>query len=295
MTGTRRHLVFVLLGAVSLLVGWRPLVATFSLALNQQEYTHILLVLPVSAMLLVRECRDQRLPAKPGFGAGGSLMALALLIGLFSNVRLVDLAADVQRCLEMVALVTWWVGAFVLCFGVKAARALIFPLCFLYWLVPFPDVMLSRMVAWLQQGSSSAAYLMFVAAGVPVNGDGVILSIPGLTLEVAKECSSIRSSLMLIVTTMVLAQVALHSLWRKALLVAVAIPLSIAKNGFRIFTLGMLATRVDPGFLTGNLHHHGGFVFFSIALAVVFLLLWILRRSEGRVANPVSAGVVGLA
>jgi len=80
---------------------------------------------------------------------------------------------------------------------------------------------------------------------------------------------------------MVLAQLMLHSPWRKALLIGLAVPLSIAKNGLRIFTIAMLGTRVDPGYLTGRFHHQGGIVFFAIALIVIFALLWILQRGEG--------------
>ena len=79
-----------------------------------------------------------------------------------------------------------------------------------------------------------------------------------------------------------MAQVLLRSPWRKVLVIAVAIPLSAAKNGLRIFTIAMLGTRVDPGYLTGRFHHHGGVVFLLIALIAVFLLLWILRRGEVR-------------
>ena len=67
--------------------------------------------------------------------------------------------------------------------------------------------------------------------------------------------------------------------------VAFAIPLSVAKNGLRIFTIGMLGTRVDRSFLTGRFHHNGGIVFFLIALAVIFILLWILRRGERAAAS----------
>jgi hypothetical protein len=42
----------------------------------------------------------------------------------------------------------------------------------------------------------------------------------------------------------------------------------------------MLGTRVDPGFLHGNLHRRGGIVFFLAALLVVLLLLWLLNRGE---------------
>jgi exosortase/archaeosortase family protein len=85
---------------------------------------------------------------------------------------------------------------------------------------------------------------------------------------------------MLIVTTMVLAQLLLRSPWRKTLIILLAIPLSVAKNGLRIFVIAMLATRIDPGFLTGKLHRQGGIIFFLIALATTFLLLWLLRRGE---------------
>jgi exosortase/archaeosortase family protein len=79
---------------------------------------------------------------------------------------------------------------------------------------------------------------------------------------------------------MVLADLFLRSWWRKALLIGVAVPLSVAKNGFRIFTIAELGTRVDPGFLDGRLHHQGGIVFFSLSVVVVGALLWILRRTE---------------
>ncbi|MGC2732081.1 MAG: exosortase/archaeosortase family protein, partial [Candidatus Sulfotelmatobacter sp.] len=152
--------------------------------------------------------------------------------------------------------------------------------CFLFWMVPFPEFVLNPVVNLLQQGSAAAAHLLFAAAGVPVEQHGVFVHIPGLTVEVARECSSIRSSSMLIVTTMVLAQLLLRSPWRKALIILVSIPLSVAKNGLRIFTIAMLTTRVDPSFLTGRLHREGGIIFFLIALAATFVLLWILRRGE---------------
>jgi len=42
----------------------------------------------------------------------------------------------------------------------------------------------------------------------------------------------------------------------------------------------MLGTRVDPSFLTGRLHHQGGIIYFLIALAAIFLLLWMARRGD---------------
>jgi exosortase len=181
----------------------------------------------------------------------------------------------------MLALVLSWVGIFVLCFGRESLRTALFPVLFLFGLVPLPQRALDLIIAQLQQGSAWSAHLLFAAFGVPVVQHGVLVTIPGLTVQVAQECSSIRSSSMLLVTTAVLAQVLLRSPWWKALIITLAVPLSIAKNGLRIFTIAMLGTRADPAYLTGKLHHEGGILFFLIALIGIFALLAICQRAEG--------------
>jgi exosortase len=152
-------------------------------------------------------------------------------------------------------------------------------------MIPVPPSILDQIVGVLQRESAVASQFLFSIFSIPVSRQGTTLLIPGLTIEISPECSSIRSSLMLLVTTMVLAQVLLRSPWRKALVVLFAIPLTVAKNGLRIFTIGMLATRVDESFLTGRLHRQGGIIFFLVALGLIFLLLWGLRRGERAVGT----------
>jgi exosortase len=267
---------FGLLIAASLAADWRPLFDTFSLALRRDEYTHILLIIPISLALMYTEWPSPRTDRKPDGWIGLALLLVAAVIGLVSLRE----ASDVRMFWSMVTLVTWWLGSFEVSFGASTFRSLLFPLCFLFWLVPLPLLELNKTIAFWQSGSALSASVLFSAVGVPVSQNGVVLSIPGLNLEVAQECSSLRSSLMLVVTSMVLAHLFLRSNWRKAVVIAAAIPLSIAKNGVRIFTIAMLGTRIDSGFLHGNLHHNGGIVFFSMALAAILLLLWLLARGE---------------
>jgi len=286
VTKSLPRLRFVALCGLSLILWWHPLRSTLGLALQQDEFTHILLILPISAALIYLEWKSRKARPEPNFRIGSVLLFLAILIGLIGDWgrRAASPAPDVQLSLSMFALVIWWVGAFVFCFGDRISRMCLFPLCFLLWLIPLPRFALGTIVSLLQQGSAWAAHVLFAAVGVPVAQDGVLLSIPGLTVQVAQECSSVRSSSILLVTTMVLAQLLLRSPWRKALVVGVAVPLSVAKNGLRIFTIAMLGTRVDPGFLTGRLHRDGGIVFFAVSLAVVFALLWISWQAERKVA-----------
>jgi len=287
MTPRNRALVFACLCAVSILFWRHPLGITLGLALSNDAYTHILLILPMSAALIYFDAKHQdskalQIAPQPSPRVGAALLVLALLVGACARWWMVAAPGGVRLSVGMFALVTWWIASVLLCFGARTFRSFLFPLCFLFLMVPIPEFALRWIVEFLQQQSAVAARIAFRAFGVPVTQDGILLSIPGLDVEVARECSSIRSSLMLVVTTMVLAHLFLLSWWRKALLVVATIPLSVAKNGLRIFMIAELGTRVDPGFLNGKLHHNGGIIFFGIAVGVVAVLLWILRRTEFR-------------
>jgi exosortase len=280
--------VFLFLSAISVLAAWRPLQEAFSLAIHDEEYTHLLLILPIVAALIWLEWRSQGSLPTPGVRVGLFLMTISLLVAGFTRWGVRPLP-DERLAGNMLALVTWWVGCFVLCFGTRISRSLLFPLGFLFLLVPLPRFLVNEIVTGLQRGSAFAAHCLFSLTGVPVEQDGILLSIPDLTVEVAKECSSIRSSSLLLVTTMLLAQLFLRTPWRKWLVIFLAIPVSLFKNGLRIFTIAMLATRVDESYLTGRLHHQGGVVFFAIGLGGIFLVLWILHRGErGSLSKPIT-------
>jgi exosortase len=271
---------FSILAAISLAIWWRALTSSFALALRDGQFTHILLILPVSVALIFMDWKKPEPSTGLSVSIGSGLLAAAVVAIVLVRLEVVSLRPDEQLSVNMLALVVWWMGAFIFCFGTRAFRRALFPLCFLFWIVPLPQFMLDPIVRLLQDGSAASARLLLAAVGVPVAQDGTRLTIPGLTIEVARECSSIRSSLMLVVTTLVLTHLLLRSAGRKALVTALAIPLSVAKNGLRIFVLAILATHVDRSFLTGRLHHQGGIIYFLIALAAIFLLIWIARRGE---------------
>jgi exosortase len=166
-------------------------------------------------------------------------------------------------------------------------------------MVPLPPTLLDRSIYLLQQGSTEIAYLLFKALGVPVLRQGFLLTVPGVTIEVARECSGIRSSVALFITCLLAAHLFLRTKWRMLVFVLLAFPLAIIKNGIRITTLTLLSVYVDPGFLTGRLHHEGGFVFFLLALAILFPVLLLLQKSEahtkpsGLIPQKTESGFVG--
>ncbi len=273
--------------AASIAVWWQPIASTLRLALGSDAYTHILLILPLSAALIYFErgevlCRP---PSKRW--VGWAILSAALLVRACTAAIVNFGTTDVILSFSVFGLVLWWIGSVILCFGVETFHSLLFPLCFLFLVVPVPNELVNWMTQTLQYQSALGATLLFRIAQVPVTRDGLILSIPGLDLEVAPECSSIRSSTMLIVITLVLAHLFLRSRWRKIVLLAASLPLAVVKNAVRIFTIGQLGTRVDPAYLNGRLHRHGGIVFLAMAVMIVIVLSLVLRQSELRDLHPV--------
>jgi exosortase/archaeosortase family protein len=72
----------------------------------------------------------------------------------------------------------------------------------------------------------------------------------------------------------------LRTPWKKWLLCIAIIPIGLLRNGLRIMALSTLAVYVNPAFLYGNLHKHGGVVFFILGLIPFGLLLMWLQKSE---------------
>jgi exosortase len=148
---------------------------------------------------------------------------------------------------------------------------------------------LDLVIRWLQEGSTDVTCAIFKALGVPVFREGFVLTVPGVAIEVASECSGIRSSMALLITCLLAGYLYLRSGWRILLLVLLVIPLSIIKNGIRIATLTLLSLYVDPSFLRGRLHHDGGFVFFFLALAMIYPIFLLLKKAEEK-RMPSSTG-----
>jgi exosortase len=277
-----KHLGLAALLAGSIAIWWRSLATTLELALTSDAHTYILLILPLSLALIYDEIKRRPARSRSKAWVGAILLGVALLLQSFTGWDVWHLPAGNNASVSMFALVIWWIGSVIVCFGVEVFRSLLFPLGFLFLVVPFPERVLNWITEFLQRQSAVAAGMLFHAARVPVTRDGVLLFIPGLQIEVTRECSSIRSSTMLMVITLILAHLFLRSWWRKSLLVLVAIPLSVAKNAIRIFTIAELATRVDSGYLEGRLHRNGGILFLSLALLAVLVVLWVLRKGDSQ-------------
>lgn len=271
-----RHLCFLAFILVLSLAFLSFLIETARLSLASSTYSHLVLIPFVTIYLVYqnrKEAFSQQWTLHPVIIGGLTLLALTGLIALF-NFRNISLAIGTY-------VLFIWAG-YLFFYGARSSGKVLFPLFFLIFMVPLPNVVLERIISLLLWGSDLATNFLFTLSGVPFLSEDYYYRLPGLSIFIAPECSGIRSSTALLLTALLAAYLVLSRWWSRLLLLSSVLPLAVFKNGLRIVTLSLLSIHVDEGFMTGNLHRRGGFVFFGITLTLLGILLLILRKIENR-------------
>jgi len=265
----------------------RPLTQLLQFATQNDDASHILLVPVISTWLLFLK-RDSLTTANPlDYRGAAWLVALAAVAAAAARTDWAD-QQNIRLTLYATAFLSLAVSGFAAIFGRQGARQSSFALLFLIFAIPLPPKLVDRIVVQLQAGSAAVAGLIFDICQVPALREGFVFRMPRISIEVAAECSGIRSSMALLILAVLVAHFSFRPFWKKALFVAAGLLVMIIKNGARIATLTILANYVDPDFLYGRLHRQGGVVFFLLGCALLLPVYWVLRRNELR---PGQAGI----
>jgi exosortase C (VPDSG-CTERM-specific) len=249
----------------------------------------VLLVPFVSAYLIWLKRKDlpaaikSSLPLAAGTVLAGTLLILSSWV-LASKGRRPALPDALS--ISVLSFLCFVYGLIALFWGKERIRALIFPLAFLLFMVPFPTVVTNAVEVFFQHSSANAASLMFAVSQTPVLRDGLFFKLPGIVIEVAQECSGIRSTLVLFITSLVGGYMFFQVKSHRAILALAIVPIAILRNGLRIFTIAMLCVHVDPAMIHSAIHRRGGPLFFAISLIPLFAILVVLYRRERKLRAP---------
>ncbi|GAC1663628.1 MAG: hypothetical protein NVS9B4_18620 [Candidatus Acidiferrum sp.] len=283
---TGRWLVFGAAITASLALFCNVLAEIVHLGLANDDASHVLLIPFISAWLIYIE--RQRIFRTTRYDGASSAVFFAAAAALYAWTWQASANwSDNNRLTGYsLALVLLWAGVFAVCFGRNSLRAAQFPLLFLLLSVPLPDFLLNPIVYALQKGSADLTALLFDMLNVPFLRNGFVFHLARVNIEVARECSGIRSSMALLILALLVVHFTLRSTWRQIVFVAAGMVVMIVKNGVRIVTLTLLASYVNPDFLFGRLHREGGVVFFVLGVLLLVPLLWWLQRGESRRQAP---------
>jgi exosortase len=254
-----------------------PLRSLLELALQDERFTHTVITPFITAALLYLRRKDVFRGCQycPGIGIPLIVLGIALWQGLSGPTLSLD--PNDRLAVMSVPVILSWLGGFILCYGTGPFRAALFPLLFLFFMAPPPTAVLSNAVYVLQKGSAEATEILFKLAGIPMHRQDFLFSLPGVDIEIAEQCSGIRSSLSLFLSGVLASHLFLQSAWKRACLILLTIPIAIFKNAVRIVTISWFGIYVNSDVFYGALHSRGGLVFSVLALAMLGCCLLVLR------------------
>lgn len=203
---------------------------------------------------------------------GGAFLFLTLAGYLLSYAGGIAFTSRVALVLSLLGLL--WCSQ-----GKDIAKILAFPILFLLFMIPVPYSLMSEVSLPLQLVATRISADLIDICSIPVYREGNMLYFVGTQLEVAEACSGIRSIMSLTMLAFIFASM-LRSGWgKKAVLVALAIPIAMVANIIRITGTGVLAHFYGDKVARGFLHEFSGMVVFAFGFVV---LLGIFALISGK-------------
>ena len=154
--------------------------------------------------------------------------------------------------------------------GPRVTAGLFFPLCYMLFLVPAGE----EMVSVLQTITARITIVLTHASGVPAVIEGVFINTPAGLFEVAEACSGIKFLIAMIAFGVLAANVCFVSWPRRILMIIACVVVPVIANGIRawgtIYAAQIFGIKVAAGFD----HIIYGWVFFALVLTFVIVTAW---------------------
>ncbi|CAN5274818.1 exosortase A [soil metagenome] len=230
---------------------------------NSSTYQHSLFIMPIVAWLIWQRRHEVADVMPRAWPPGLALVALAAfgwLVGQAGGASLIRHAALVAMVQATVLTIL----------GPAVTRAILFPLFYLVFLIPFGDVF----VPPLQNVTAAISMALLHLFGVSAHIDGVFITIPNGWFEVAEACSGVKFLVAMVAYGALVANVCFRSWGRRAAFMALCVVAPIAANGVRAFATIYAAHLTSVETATGFDHIVYGWFFFAIVMALVMLVAW---------------------
>lgn len=200
--------------------------------------------------------------------AAPSLPGLAIVAAALAQFLLASLARE--NFTERSSLVLLLAGIVVCLFGPRVFALLRLPILYLIFMVPLPYLVYNAITFPLKLFVATVAVTVLQGLGIAVVGEGNVLMLPNITLEVADACSGIRSLISLLAAATAYAFLLRTSPLRRWGIALAAIPIALFTNALRVVATGILAARLGGDAATGFMHETAGMAIFGLALLLLF-------------------------
>ena len=268
--------------ALLIAVYWETASAIVVVWMQSGTFTHGFLVPPIVGWLVWRQ-RTQLAKMVPT----PNYWALLLLAAAVFGWLLGDLAAvNAVMQLGFVAMLVLLVPALL---GFAVARALIFPLAFLFFAVPIGEFAMPQLMVWTADFTVAALRL----TGIPVYREGLQFVIPSGNWSVVEACSGVRYLIASVTVGTLFAYLNYQSTSRRLLFVGVSILVPVLANWLRAYMIVMLGHFSSNKLATGVDHLVYGWLFFGVVIMLMFMIGARWSEPELVVNDPVGTSANG--
>ncbi len=257
------YYIFALFGALAIVSiayfdTYRSMIAIY---LQSDTFLHGFIILPICLYLVWRKW-----PQLASILPQTYVPGLFLLLG-FSTIWFVAdlLGIQVGKHFAVTAMIP---AAVLTILGVSFARAIAFPLAYLFFAVPFGEFWVPE----LQEITADFAVGLLRLTGIPVFRDGLFLIIPAGNFEVAEACSGIRYLLASMALGTLYAYLSFTKTYKRLVFIAFSIALPIVANGVRAYGIIAIAYYSDMKYAIGVDHLIYGWIFFGVVIGLMFLV-----------------------
>ena len=240
---------------------------------DDANYSHGFLV-PLFSGFLVWQRRTEL----KTLASDGATVGLALILGGIGMLLVGDLAAE--NFLMRSSLIVVLAGLVLFHLGPRIFRAVLFPLAFLFFMVPVPGVVFYAVTFPLQQLAAENAAWTLDLLGVPVLLDGNVIHLSQISLGVTEACSGIRSLISLLAGAVAGASLLLPSGWIMVAFVASAVPITILANAARVVMTGLIGQWFGIEYATGFFHEFAGWAIYVSAAACLLGVYGLIRIGQ---------------
>jgi exosortase len=202
--------------------------------------------------------------------SGWILFITGVLIGAISAVWQVYFSSGFSFVLVLAGLILLFLGKDFL-------KRLLFPLLFLFFMVPLPLVAISNLSFRLKILASKISVFLVNRIGLQAIQEGSIVKTKHSYLVVEDPCSGIRSLIALIALGCLMAYFSKLSRSKKIILFVSAIPIAILSNVLRITALTLVSEIYGSKAATGTFHDVMGFLVFVFAFTGLTIVAKVLE------------------
>lgn len=244
---------------------------------NVSTFNHCLLIVPIIAWL-VHQRHEMILQLKPA-----TFWPALLYIGAAAAGWLLGDAAGVAVARQLGLLMTLQGSAAAL-LGINVTRGLLFPLFYMFFLLPIGD----EAVPMLQTITAKMSMAMLGWANIPAHIDGIFITTPTGYFKVAEACSGVQFLVAMLAYGALVANLCFKSWNRRAAFMALCFVVPILANGVRAFGTIYIAHHTNIEFAAGFDHVFYGWIFFAIVIALVMGIGWRYfdKRADEDAFNP---------